>query len=237
MTVILSQNGWVRARQGHGIDANSINYKAGDYPFLVVESRTVWPLVIIDTRGRAYSVRVADLPGGRGDGVPIATLIEFQDGAKLAQALSDSPEARYVFANSGGYGFIASVSDLVSRQRAGKAFMTLDKGERPIKPAKVEGQLLAAVSQTGRLLVFPLDELKAMAKGRGLIIQDIGPKDELVAVATGDGGAFVVSGAGRGGKAAECRVSAKELENYRGSRARKGHAIPAKLKPDGLIAQ
>ena len=237
VTVILSQNGWVRARQGHGIDANSINYKAGDYPFLVVESRTVWPLVIIDTRGRAYSVRVADLPGGRGDGVPIATLIEFQDGAKLAQALSDSPEARHVFANSGGYGFIASVSDLVSRQRAGKAFMTLDKGERPIKPTKVEGQLLAAVSQTGRLLVFPLDELKAMAKGRGLIIQDIGPKDELVAVATGEGGTFVVSGAGRGGKATEYRVAAKELDTYRGSRARKGHAIPAKLKPDGLMAQ
>jgi topoisomerase-4 subunit A len=230
----------VRARQGHGIDPNTISYKAGDFPFLVAESRTVWPLVIIDTQGRAYSVRVADLPGGRGDGVPLTTLIEFQDGAKLAQALTDTPEAQYVFAGSGGYGFIASIADLVSRQRAGKAFMSIDKGEKPIKPAKVSRgdtppQTLAAISQSGRLLVFPLAELKVMAKGRGLIIQEIGPKDELVGVAVGDK-AFTVSGAGRAGKASEWQVSGKELSVYRGSRARKGQAIAAKLKPTGIDA-
>jgi topoisomerase-4 subunit A len=250
VTVIVSQNGWVRARQGHGLDPNTISYKAGDYPFLIAESRTVWPLAIVDTQGRAYSVRVADLPGGRGDGVPLTTLIEFQDGAKLVQALTDAPEARYVFANSGGYGFIASVADLVSRQRAGKAFMSLDKNEKPIAPAKVSRgvtggnprgstapQILAAISQTGRLLVFPLDELKVMAKGRGLIIQDIAPKDELVAVAVGDGSAFTVLGAGRAGKATEWSVARKELTPYRGSRARKGQAIPARLKPSGLAGQ
>jgi topoisomerase-4 subunit A len=237
VTVIVSQNGWVRSRQGHGIDPNTISYKAGDYPFLVAESRTIWPLVIVDTQGRAYSVRVADLPGGRGDGVPLTTLIEFQDGAKLAQALTDMPEAQYVFAGTGGYGFIASVADLVSRNRAGKAFMSLDKGEKPIRPAKVSGGgTLAAISQSGRLLIFPLDELKVMAKGRGLIIQDIGPKDELVGVAVGDK-AFTVSGAGRGGKATEWPVSGKDLTAYRGSRARKGQAIPARLKPSGLVGQ
>ena len=241
VTVIVSQNGWVRARQGHGVDPNTISYKAGDYPFLVAESRTVWPLVIVDTQGRAYSVRVADLPGGRGDGVPLTTLIEFQDGAKLAQALTDTPEAQYVFANSGGYGFVASVADLVSRQRAGKAFMSLDKGEKPITPAKVSrggtAPLLGAISQTGRLLAFPLDELKVMSKGRGLIIQDIAPKDELVAVAVASGGTFTVQGAGRAGKATEWSVAQKDLATYRGSRARKGQPIPAKLKPTGLIGQ
>jgi topoisomerase IV subunit A len=241
VTVIVSQNGWVRARQGHGIDPTTISYKAGDCPFLVAESRTIWPLVILDTQGRAYSVRVADLPGRRGDGVPLTTLIEFQDGAKLAQALTDAPDVQYVFANSGGYGFIASVGDLVSRQRAGKAFMSLDKGEKPIKPAKVSGgdtpKALAAISQGGRLLVFPLDELKVMAKGRGLIIQDIGPKDELVAVAAGDGSAFTVAGAGRGGKSTEWKVTAKDMAQFRGSRARKGHAIASRIKPSGLSGQ
>ncbi|MBI5784094.1 MAG: DNA topoisomerase IV subunit A [Rhodocyclales bacterium] len=234
VTVIVSQNGWVRARQGHGIDPTTISYKAGDFPFLVAESRTIWPLVMVDTAGRAYSVRVADLPGGRGDGVPLTTLIEFQDGAKLAQALTDTPEAQYVFAGTGGYGFIAGIVDLVSRNRAGKAFMALDKGERPVKPAKVSGGgTLAAISQSGRLLVFPLDELKVMAKGRGLIIQDIGPKDELVGVAVGDK-SFTVSGAGRGGKASEWQVSGRELTGYRGSRAKKGQPIPARLKPAGI---
>jgi len=115
--------------------------------------------------------------------------------------------------------------------------MSLDKGEKPIKPAKVGGgDTLAAVAQSGRLLVFPLDELKVMAKGRGLIIQDIDAKDELVAVATGST-AFVVTGIGRGGKPSECKVAAKDLDTCRGSRARKGHAIPSKLKPTGLSGQ
>jgi len=234
VTVILSQNGWVRTRQGHGIDPGTISYKAGDYPMLVVESRTVWPLVIIDTLGRAYSVRVADLPGGRGDGVPIATLIELQDGAKLAQALTDAPEVQYLFANSAGYGFIASITDLISRNRAGKAFMSLNKGEKPLTPARVAGDTVAAISQSGRLLVFPLAELKAMPRGRGLIVQDIGAKDELSAVTVTAGLSVTIHGQGRGGKATEFVVAAKDLPTYRSSRARKGLPIASKIKPAGL---
>ena len=96
VTVIVSKNGWVRARQGHGIDASAIGYKTGDFGFAVIETRTVWPLIVIDTNGRAYTVKVAELPGGRGDGAPIATFAGFQDGAKLAQVVSDTPEASYV---------------------------------------------------------------------------------------------------------------------------------------------
>ncbi|MDZ4213496.1 MAG: DNA topoisomerase IV subunit A [Rhodocyclaceae bacterium] len=239
VTVIVSKNGWVRTRQGHGIDPNSIAYKTGDFPYLVQESRTIWPLVVIDTNGRAYSVRVADLPGGRGDGVPLATLIELQDGGKLAHALTDTPEAQYLFANSGGYGFIASIADLISRNRAGKAFMSLDKGEKPLVPAKVgaggTANTAAAVSASGRLLLFPLAELKTMAKGRGTIIQAIDAKDELAAVAIGDGSAFTVLGNVRGGKPGEYRMTAKELGSHLGNRARKGQQIASKIKPTGLI--
>ncbi|MBA3032323.1 MAG: DNA topoisomerase IV subunit A [Gammaproteobacteria bacterium] len=248
VTVILSENGWVRSRQGHGIDPASIAYKSGDSALLVMEARTVWPLVIIDTHGRAYSVRVADLPGGRGDGAPISTFVEFQEGGKLAQALTDAADAQYLFANSGGYGFIASIGDLVSRNRAGKAFMTLEKGELPLVPAKVGagGTALAgatanmgtaaAISQAGRLLVFPVAEMKTMSKGRGLIIQSLGPKEQLVAVAVGDGAAFTVTGIGRGGKATEYRMTTKELASHCGSRARKGPPIASKIKPTGLVA-
>jgi topoisomerase-4 subunit A len=234
VTVILSKNGWVRTRQGHGIDPNSIAYKTGDFPWLVAESRTVWPLVLIDSNGRAYSLRVADLPGGRGDGVPLATLVDFQDGGKLAQALTDVPEAQYLFANSGGYGFVAGMADLISRNRAGKAFMSLDKGEKPLSPAKLgAGGTAAAVSQSGRLLLFPLAELKTMAKGRGTIIQALDARDELAAVAVG-ADSFIVSGSGRGGKPAEWKLSGKDAAAYRGQRARKGHAMPSKIKPTGL---
>jgi len=235
VTVILSKNGWVRTRQGHGIDPTSISYKTGDFPFLVAESRTVWPLVIIDTNGRAYSVRVADLPGGRGDGVPITTLVDFQDGGKLTQALTDTPEALYLFANSGGCGFIAAVADLVSRQRAGKAFMSLDTGERPLVPAKVgAGETAAAVSQNGRLLLFPRAELKTLAKGRGTILQTLDAKDETVAVAVGND-AFVIRGIGRSGRPQELRLAAKDLAPHRASRARKGHPLATRLKPTALL--
>jgi topoisomerase-4 subunit A len=248
VTLILSKNGWVRTRQGHGIDPNSITYKTGDFPYLVAETRTIWPLVVVATNGRAYSLRVADLPGGRGDGVPLTTLVDFQEGGKLAHALTDTPDAQYLFANSAGYGFIAGVADLVSRNRAGKAFMSLDKGEKPLAPAKVGAGgtaqaksattmgTAAAISQSGRLLLFPLTELKTMAKGRGTIIQDIPARDELAAVAVGDGNAFTITGTGRGGKPAEYRITTKELANHCGSRARKGHPLASKIKPTGLAA-
>ncbi|MFN3883543.1 MAG: DNA topoisomerase IV subunit A [Rhodocyclaceae bacterium] len=240
VTVIVSKNGWVRTRQGHGLDPTSIAYKTGDFPLLVAESRTVWPLVILDTNGRAYSVRVADLPGGRGDGVPITTLVDFQDGGRLCQAITDALDARYLFANSGGYGFVASIADLVSRHRAGKAFMTLEKGEKPLVPAKVgtgetaSGDTVAALSANGRLLLFPLAEVKTMAKGRGTILQALEPKDEMLAVAVGTN-AFTVIGGGRGGKTAEWQLAGQDAEAFRSHRARKGHPIPARLKPSGMI--
>ncbi len=236
VTVILSRNGWVRARQGHGIDPNTITYKTGDFPMLVEEARTTWPLVIVDSKGRAYSVRVSDLPGGRGDGAPIATMVDFQDGAKLAAAITDLPEASYLFANSGGYGFIAKVGDLMTRQKAGKTFMSLETGERVLAPAKVveDATQIACVSEGARLLLFALDEVKVQSGGRGVILMGLDDKESLVAVAATGGSAVKVQGTGRGGKTKQIEVKGRELEKYRLHRARKGCLLPEKLKPSGL---
>ncbi len=234
VTVIVSRNGWVRSRQGHGIDPNGITYKSGDYPFFVAESRTIHPLVILDTKGRAYSLRVADLPGGRGDGVPISTLIELQDGARVAQAISDVPDAKYLFAGSGGYGFIATVADLVSRQKAGKGFMSLDDGEVPVKPAKLKGGTLNAITGTGRLLLFPAAEIPEMSKGRGNKIIELDKKDVLVAVLVNYGNTLTVEGTGRAGKSTQAHIDGKALDSYRGKRANKGQVIESKIKPTGL---
>ena len=234
VTVILSKNGWVRTRQGHGIDPATIAYKNGDSPFLVAESRTIWPLVLLDTNGRAYSVRVADLPGGRGDGVPVATLIELQNNGKIVQAITDAPETRYLFANSGAYGFIAALSDLMSRNKSGKTFMSLDAGELPLRPSRAGGDMLAAVSRNGKLLVFAAEEMKEMAKGRGLMIMALDRNDALAGAALTTKERIVIEGAGRAGKPAEFVIAGKEIAQFRAARARKGHMLAARLKPSAI---
>lgn len=234
VTVILSKNGWVRVRQGHGVDPGSITYKAGDFPMLVAETRTVWPLVLINSNGRAYSVRVSDLPGGRGDGVPVGTMVAFQGGARLARALSDAPEKEYLFANSAGYGFIASVGDLVSRQKAGKAFMSLEKGERVLLPAKALGDAIAAVSEKGRMLIFGREEMKVQSGGRGVVIMALDDGEALVAATVTLAQTIAVEGVGRGGKIKQLTVGSKDLPKYRLHRARKGCLLPEKIKPTGI---
>ncbi|PAS93228.1 MAG: DNA topoisomerase IV subunit A [Candidatus Dactylopiibacterium carminicum] len=236
VTVILSKHGWVRTRQGHGIDPQTLSYKSGDAAFLVAEARTPWPLVLIDTTGRAYSVRISDLPGGRGDGVPITTLIELAPGARIAQAIADDPATDWFFANSGSYGFITKLEELVGRQRAGKAFMTLEDKERVLAPAKIQGDWLAAASGNGRLLYFPRAEMKVMPRGRGMIVMGLDEKEELAAVCCPPTDAVVVSGIGRGAKETEFTVKGAALEACRGKRARKGGTLTPKVKPDGVRA-
>nr|HQV14017.1 DNA gyrase subunit A [Denitromonas sp.] len=232
VTVIVSKNGWVRTRQGHGIDPASINYKTGDTGFAVIETRTVWPLIVIDTKGRAYTVRVADLPGGRGDGTPIATLVEFQDGAKLAQVVTAAPEAHFLFSHSGGYGFICKIADATTRQRAGKAFMTLEKGEKLLSPTPVKGDWIAALSDNGRILVFPTSEMKVQSGGRGVIVMALDTDAQLAAVAVPDNAAnLVIQGIGRGSRATELSIKPNQLELWRHRRARKGVPLPQKIKP------
>ena len=231
VTVIISKNGWVRSRQGHGIDPASIGYKTGDSPWLVTESRTVWPLIVIDSNGRSYSVRVSDLPGGRGDGAPLNTMIDFQEGGKLAQALTAAPDSKYLVAGSGGYGFVASVTDMITRNKAGKAFLTVDKGEKPLPPALVAGDTAGVLTQGGRLLLFPLAELKEMARGKGLMLIDLAKSDEVVGVAITGEQALLISGVGRGGKLVGNRLSPRPRQFPQRSRtARSANSIQTKTR-------
>ncbi|MHB1374283.1 MAG: DNA gyrase subunit A, partial [Thauera sp.] len=235
VTVIVSKNGWVRSRQGHGIDPAGITYKAGDFGFAVIETRTTWPLIVVDSNGRAYTVKVSDLPGGRGDGAPITTLVEFQDGGKLAQVVTDTPESVYFFANSGGYGFLCSVADATSRQRAGKAFMSLEKGEKVLAPAKVFGDWIAAASESGRLLVFPRPEMKTQSGGRGVIVMALDEGEALAAVAVpADDAVLAVEGIGRGGKAVTIELKPSQREPLRHRRARKGVPLTPRVKPERM---
>jgi topoisomerase-4 subunit A len=230
VTVILSKAGWLRSRQGHGIDAASISYKTGDGEFAVMETRTTWPLVLIDTNGRAYTIPVAAIPGGKGDGVPLPTLVDLQEGGKIAQAISTTPESKFLFSGAGGYGFIAAISDLVGRNKSGKGFMTMEKGEAILPPAPAIGSHIYAVSSDGRLVVFDAAEMKELGKGRGVMI--MGPEDGCVLAKVNycDGQCLVLPCKERG-KVVQLKLAGEEFQKYLLHRARKGRQLPGKKMP------
>ncbi|MCH7345797.1 DNA topoisomerase IV subunit A [Pelomonas sp. CA6] len=230
VTVVVSLKGWVRALKGHEVDPAALSFKSGDSLYGVFPCRSVDPLIVLGSNGRVYSVAVATLPGGRGDGQPITTLIDLEPGTQIAHYLAASPTQRLVLAGTGGFGLVAEVGDLVGRQKAGKSFLSLEGDERPLAPALVPAGELAALqlgclSLNGRLLSFPLDELKHQPKGgRGLTLMDLEPKDALVSVAA-FGQQLLVQGSGRGGKAKEELLKGAALASYAGKRARKGKAV------------
>jgi topoisomerase IV subunit A len=233
VTITVSRHGWIRSRQGHGLDVTQFAYKAGDAALAVLETRSVNPIVVLDTKGRAYTVRASDIPGGRGDGVPVTTLIELQAGAKVAQAISAPPEQKYLVAGSGGYGFIAAVQDMVSRMKAGKAFMTLEENEEPLAPVAMSAGLdhVAALSATGKLLVFSIEEMREVPKGRGVIIMGLDRNEKLISVGLTTSSKVVVHGTNRVGKAIVAVIEGTDLTKHLLHRARKGCLVAHKMKP------
>ena len=190
ITLILSQQGWLRARAGHGVDAAQIAFKEGDALQQVLETRTVQPVVVWDTHGRSYTLDAAEIPKGRGDGVPIGSLIELPSQASVVALLAGAPDAYYLLSGCHGYGFIAKLEDLFTRQKAGKAVLTLDDNEIALPPVPIAPDWLIApdsrivlASANKRLLAFPVSEMKIMTKGRGLQLIKLANGDTL-AIAT-----------------------------------------------------
>lgn len=227
VTVVVSQKGWVRARQGHGHDPASFAFKAGDGLYGTFECRTVDTLLVFGSNGRVYTVAVSALPGARGDGQPVTTMIELEPGTQPAHYAAGAPDATLLLASTAGYGLLARIGDMVSRQKGGKSFLDLDEGARLLPPAPVApgADQVACLSLSARLLVFPLNELKLQPKGgRGLTLMDVDAKDPLVSVAA-FAGTLKVLGTGRGGKAKDEDYRGAALSEHMGRRARKGKAL------------
>jgi topoisomerase-4 subunit A len=241
VTVVVSLKGWVRARQGHGHDAAAFAFKAGDGLYGTFECRTVDSLIVFGTPqngvGRVYSVPVSSLPGARGDGQPITTMVEFESGTQPLHYLAGPADTTLLLANTGGFGLLAKLGDLVSRQKGGKSFLTVDAQDKLLLPVVVaaEHKQVACLSLSGRLLVFGLDELKLQPNGgRGLTLMDVDAKDPLVSVVTVNGGVKVV-GSGRGGKPKEEDVRLSAFASHIGKRARKGKAVEGLQKVMRLL--
>ncbi|GAB6848862.1 DNA topoisomerase IV subunit A [Paraburkholderia kururiensis] len=237
VTVVVSQRGWVRALKGHGLDPAGFSFKAGDGLYAAFQCRTPDTLIAWGSNGRVYSVAVALLPGGRGDGVPVTSLIELESGSHLMHYFAAPADQALLLASSNGFGFIAKVGDMVSRVKAGKSFMTIDEGAMPLAPMPMFPGVtqVACLSGGGRLLVFGLDEMKTLSGGgRGVTLMALDPQETLTqALAIGKAG-VVLMGTGRGGKVAEETLAGAALAPHVGKRARKGRAPETRLKVSGL---
>lgn len=165
VTIILSKNLWIRAKSGHDLPEDSISYRAGDSQMFVLPARTTESIYFLDNLGRAYSVAVSALPTGRGDGAPLTAFIELQPGARIMHAIAGSSEESFLFAGQNGYGFRAPLKALLSRQKAGKAFLTLEEGELPLPPVPARPGYVVCGSSGGKLLAFPVEEVKTLDKG------------------------------------------------------------------------
>ncbi|RKP44902.1 DNA topoisomerase IV subunit A [Trinickia fusca] len=237
VTVVVSQRGWVRALKGHGLDPAGFSFKDGDSLYAAFQCRTPDTLIAWGSSGRVYSVAVAMLPGGRGDGVPVTSMIELEAGTRLLHYYAASAEQALLLASGNGFGFIAKVGDMVSRQKGGKSFMTIDEGVTPLAPMPVlpNATQVACLSNTGRLLVFGIDEMKTLsAGGRGITLMMLDEKEALVqALAIGSAGVMLL-GTGRGGKPQEELLARDALAPHVGKRARRGRAPDTRLKVGAL---
>ena len=249
VTVVVSQKGWVRARQGHGHDPAGFAFKAGDGLYGTFECRMVDTLLAFGSNGRVYSVAVSALPGARGDGQPLTTFIELEAGTQLLHYFAGAAGAWLLLSTSGGYGFLAMVDHMTARQRGGKAFISVGEGESVCRPSPANvpapagaapGPLnapathVACASTGGRILTFEIGELKVQANGgRGLMLIDLEPKDQLAGAAAYTR-SVRIAGVGRGGKEREEALEIRSLNNAKAARARKGKAADLGFKPTGV---
>ena len=245
VTVVVSEKGWVRARNGHSHDPSSFAFKAGDGLYGTFECRTVDTFIAFGSNGRIYSVPVSLLPGARGDGQPVTTLVDLEAGTQLLHYVAGPANATYLLSSSGGYGFLANIEHMVSRNKSGKAFVTVNEGEIMCRPSPVSGGSgetpwpvavnVACASTGGRFLTFAIGELKTMEKGgRGLMLIDLEAKDSLAGAAAYTR-SVRIDGIGRGGKTREEILEIRSLNNAKAARAKKGKVADLGFKPIGVV--
>lgn len=241
ITVVMSDKGWIRAAKGHDIDPTSLSYKSGDSYKMSVAGRTNLPTIILDSTGRSYTVASHNLPSARGQGEPVTGRINPPSGATFEGIMAGEDTQLYLLASDAGYGFVAALGDLQSKNKAGKAAIKLPKGSEVIQPAQIESvddSFVVAVTNEGRMLLFPLPELPQLAKGKGNKIISIPParvqsrEEFVIAVQVISAADALVVYAGK----RHLKLKFSELEHYQGERGRRGNKLPRGFQKVDAIA-
>lgn len=231
VTVILSEKGWVRAAKGHEIDPAGLNYKAGDSYLGAARLRSNQAVVFLDSAGRSYSISSHTLPSARSQGEPLTGRLSPPAGASFVSVLGGDPNQWYLMASDAGYGFIVQLKDLFAKNKAGKALLSLPRGAGVLPPATVadpEADKVVAITNEGRMLVFPVADLPALTRGKGNKIINVPLKrvqsreEFVVAIACLPPGGRLIAFSGK----RHIALKDSDLEHYRGERGRRGNKLP-----------
>ncbi|WP_386696872.1 DNA topoisomerase IV subunit A [Lonepinella sp. MS14436] len=233
VTVILSEMGWVRCAKGHEIDVTGLNYKAGDKYLDHAQGKSNQPAVFIDSTGRSYALDPLSLPSARSQGEPLTGKLALPTGANVVQVLIENNDQALLMSSSAGYGFICQFEDLVARNKAGKAVISLPENANvlPTKILPKNTALLVALTQAGRMLIFPVADLPQLAKGKGNKIVTISSadlkagKDSLIKLLLISEQASLVFHSGK----RKITLKPEDLQKFRAERGRKGSSLPRGL--------
>lgn len=233
VTVVLSEMGWVRCAKGHDIDAVGLSYKTGDNYLAHACGKSNQPVVFIDSTGRSYALDPLSLPSARSQGEPLSSKLSLPLGASVEQVLIENEDQALLMASDAGYGFICQFSDLIARNKAGKAVISLPENAKVLTPLAItnKADLLVAITSAGRMLIFPVQDLPALAKGKGNKIVTIPSasakaREELLSklLLISENASLVFHSGKR-----KITLKAEDLQKFRAERGRKGSSLPRGL--------
>jgi topoisomerase-4 subunit A len=231
VTVVLSEKGWIRAAKGHDIDPVSLSYKSGDAFMQAARGRSNQPVLLLDSTGRSYSLAAHTLPSARGQGEPLTGKLSPPPTASFVAMMMGGDDERVLLATDAGYGFVAKLADLQSKNRSGKTLLSVPEKANVLPPLLVrdmKSDLLIAISNEGRLLVFPLADLPELAKGKGNKIMNIpgarllAREEYLAHLAVLSAGQQLLVYSGK----RHTVLKGSDFDEYRGERGRRGNKLP-----------
>ncbi len=231
VTVILSEKGWARSAKGHEIDAAGLGFKSGDSYLGSARLRSNQSVAFLDSTGRCYSVQAHTLPSARSQGEPLTGRLAPPSGASFCAVIGGEPEQWYLVASDAGYGFLVQYKELFSKNKAGKALLSIPKGARVLTPSPVtdmNSDRVVAITNEGRMLVFPVADLPVLSRGKGNKIIGVPPKrvfsrEEFVVAVTSvpESGKLTAYSGKR-----HITLKRSDLDHYKGERGRRGNKLP-----------
>ena len=240
ITVVLSEKGWVRSAKGHDVNVVELSYRTGDGLLMAVKGRSNDVLAFVDSTGRSYSLAPHTLPSARGQGEPLTGKLNPPEGARFVGVVIGAAEQRVLLASNAGYGFVARVSDLVAKNRAGKAVLSVPDGGAALAPiliGEAEGRMVVVITDQGRMLAFPLTEVPELVRGKGNKLINVPSAafktgaEAMIAIAVMSESEQLLVRAGQ----RHLRLKLKDIEHYVGARALRGHKLPRGFqKVDGV---